>query len=139
MTGKLANPCVQGQLPEGEKNKAHLSNLHVCVSPVTPTGGYCFSRVVNGVETSLSLATGHGAVVTLLRDDTWARITAKKPQELRLWSVVSAGGVPLSMHGSAHIEQQLEGNIFMTDIVVYSKPPNLGRHPWPGILSEATG
>ena len=56
--GKLANPGVQGQPPEGEKNKAHSSNLHVCVSPITPTGCYCLSGVVNGVETSLLLDTG---------------------------------------------------------------------------------
>ena len=120
-TGKLATPGVQGQSPEGEKNKAHSSNLHVCVSPVTPTGGYCLSGVVNGVETSLLLDTG--AAFTLLRDDTCARITAKKPQELRPWSVlklVSAGGVPLSIHGSAHVELQLEGKKFMTNIVVVS-------------------
>ena len=76
--------------------KAHSSNLHVCVSLVTPTGGYCLSGVVTGVETSLLLDTG--AAVTLLRDDTWARITAKKPQEIRPWSMlklVSAGGIPL--------------------------------------------
>ena len=63
---------------------------------------------MNEVETSLLLDTG--AAVTLLRDDTWARITAKKPQELRPWSMlklVSAGGVPVSIHRSAHVELHL--------------------------------
>ena len=59
-----------------------------------------------------------GAAVTLLRDDTCARITAKKPKELRSWSVVklvSAGGVLLSM---PRVELQLEGKTSMMDIVV---------------------
>ena len=91
------------------------------VSPVTPTGGYRLSGTLNGTEISLLLDTG--AAVTLLRADTWSQITAKTPQQLRSWStvtLVSAGGTPLTIHGCACVELELEGNTFMTDIVVVS-------------------
>ena len=61
--------------------------------------------------------------MTLLREDTWARITAESPQELRPWStlkLVSAGGTPLTIHGSARVELDLEGEKFTTEIVVVS-------------------
>ncbi len=76
---------------------------------------------VNGVRMSLLLDTG--AAVTLLREDTWARVVAKSPQELRPWSalkLVSAGGTPLTIHGSARVELELEGEKFTTPIVVVS-------------------
>ena len=75
---------------------------------------------VNDVQLSLLLATG--AAVTLLREDTWARIAAKKPQELKPWStlkLVSTGGTPLTIHGSARVELELEEK-FTTEIVVVS-------------------
>ena len=43
--------------------------------------------------------------------------------------------VPLSIHGSAHVELQLEEKKF--DVHCGSKPPNLGGHPWPGLPSGA--
>ena len=60
---------------------------------------------VNEVQLSLLLDTG--ATVTLLREDTWARIAANKPQELKPWSMlklVSSGWAPLTIHGSARVE-----------------------------------
>ena len=105
-------------MPEGEPSKAHSC---VCVSPVALTGGYRLLGAVNGVQMSLLLDTG--AAVTLLREDTWARITAESPQELRPWStlkLVSAGGTPLTIHGSARVELDLEGEKFTTEIVVVS-------------------
>ena len=61
---------------------------------------------------------------TLLREDTWARAAAKDPQELQLRStlkLVSAGGTPLTINGSAFVELELEGvKKFMTEVVVMS-------------------
>ena len=76
---------------------------------------------VNDVQLSLLLDTG--AAVTLLREDTWACIATKKPKELKLWStlkLVSAGGAPLTIHGSARVELELEEEKFATEIVVVS-------------------
>ena len=115
-TGKLLTPGARSQVPEGEPNKAHSC---VCVSPVALTRGYRLLGAVNGVQMSLLLDTG--AAVTLLREDTWARITAESPQELRPWStlkLVSAGGTPLTIHGSARVELDLEGEKFTTIVVV---------------------
>ena len=89
-TGKLLTSGARSQAPEGEPSKAHSC---VCVSPVALTGGDRLLGAVNGVQMSLLLDTG--AAVTLLREDTWALITAESPQELRPWStlkLVSAGG-----------------------------------------------
>ena len=120
-TGKLETPGAQGRAPEGEPSKAHSPNVCVYVSPVAPRGGYHLFGAVNEVQLSLLLDTG--AAVTLLREDTWARITAKKPQELKPWSMlklVSAGGAPLTIHGSARVELELEEEKFATEIVVVS-------------------
>ena len=117
-TGKLLTPGARSQAPEGEPSKAHSC---VCVSPVALTGGYRLLGAVNGVQMSLLLDTG--AAVTLLREDTWARVTAESPQELRPWStlkLVSAGGTPLTIHGSARVELDLEWEKFTTEIVVVS-------------------
>ena len=76
---------------------------------------------VNGAQVSFLLDTG--AAVTLLRDDTWTRANAKVPQELKPWStleLVGAGGTPLTVHGSACVELELEGEVFLSDIVVVS-------------------
>ena len=64
-----------------------------------------------------------GAAVTLLRKDVWARVVAESPQELESWStlkLVSAGGTPLTIHGSAQVKLELEGKEFLTEIVVVS-------------------
>ena len=61
--------------------------------------------------------------MTLLREDTWARITAKKPQELKPWSMlklISTGGAPLTIHGSARVELELGEEKFATEIVEVS-------------------
>ena len=74
---------------------------------------------VNDVQLSMLLDTG--AAVTLLREDTWARIAAKKPQELKPWSMLklgSSGGAPLTIHDSARVELELEEEKFATEIVV---------------------
>ena len=76
---------------------------------------------VNDVQLSLLLDTR--AAVTLLREDVWARIAAKKSQELKPRStlkLVSAGGVPLTIHGCARVELELEEEKFATEIVVVS-------------------
>ena len=76
---------------------------------------------INGIEMSLLLDTG--AAVALLREEAWSRVIAKEPQDLRPWStvtLVSAGGTPLTIHGSACVELELEGKKFMTEIVVVS-------------------
>ena len=50
-------------------------------------------------------------------------VTAKTPQELRPWSalqLVSADGSPLTIHGSARVMLELEGEEFTVDTVVVS-------------------
>ena len=119
-TGKLTTPGALGQAPEGEASKAH-SSVRVCVSPVSPSGGYRLVGAVNGVQTSLLLDTG--TAVTLLRDDIWVRVTTKTPQELKPWSalqLVSADGSPLTIHGSARVKLELEGEEFMVNTMVVS-------------------
>ena len=83
---KTKNPGAQGRVPEGEPSKAHSPNVCVYVSPVAPSGDYHLFGAVNEVQLSLLLDTG--VAVTLLREDSWARISAKKPQELKLWSML---------------------------------------------------
>jgi hypothetical protein len=76
---------------------------------------------INGVELSLLLDTG--AVVTLLREDAWLRVTANYPQALRPWSdvsLISAGGTALTIHGCASVELELRGKKYATEIVVVS-------------------
>ena len=95
--------------------------MYVCESPFFLTGGYRLWGAINGVRMSWLLDTG--AALTLFREDTWARISAESPQELRLWStpkLVSAGGTPLTTHGSAQVELDQEGEKFTTDVVVVS-------------------
>ena len=94
---------------------------HVHVSPVVSAGGYRLSGTINGVELSLLLDTG--AVVSLLREDAWSRVTANNPQDLRPWStvrLVTAGGASLTVHGCASVKLELGGNEYSTDIVVVS-------------------
>ena len=52
--------------------------------------------------------------------------------------LVSAGGVPLSIHGNTRIELQLERKKFIMGIVVV-KSPYLGGHSWPVLPSGAAG
>ena len=81
----------------------------MCVSSIALTGGYRLLGAVNGVQMSLLL--DMGAAVMLLREDAWTHITAESPQELRSWStlkLVSAGGTPMMIHGSASVELDLE-------------------------------
>lgn len=62
-----------------------------------------------------------GVAVTLLRKDAWARVVAENRQKLEPWSalkLVSAGGTPLTIHGSACVKLELEGKKFPTEIVV---------------------
>ena len=70
------HPGARSQAPEGEPNKAHSSNVCVCVSPVFLTGGYRLWGAINGDRMSWLLDTG--AAVTLLREDTWARIYLRR-------------------------------------------------------------
>ena len=54
------------------------------------------------MQTPLLLDTG--AAVTLLRKDTWDKVTSHSPQQLVPWSetkLVGANGSPLNIHGSA--------------------------------------
>ena len=79
------------------------------------------SGSINGVDVSLLLDTG--AVFTLLRDNTWLRVTANKPQHWRPWSsisLVSTGGTTLTVRGCATVELELKGKKYSTEIVVVS-------------------
>ena len=74
------------------------------VSSVVHPQGFRVEGAVSGVPTSFLVDTG--AAVTLLRRDTWDRISASSPQKLKKWSalnLVSADGSPLTVHGSAWV------------------------------------
>ena len=76
---------------------------------------------INGVQTPLLLDTG--AAVTLLRKDTWDKVTSHSPQQLVPWSetkLVGANGSPLNIHGSARILLKLKGKTVPTDVVIVS-------------------
>ena len=63
-----------------------------------------------------------GAAVTLLRHDVWMNITTQ-PHDLRPWSgatLVSAGGIPLTVHGCACMRLELGGKVFRNNFVVVS-------------------
>ena len=80
-----------------------------------------FHLLVNSVPTQFLLDTG--SAVTLLRRDTWARITANCPQELEPHSflkLVGVDGSPLTIHGRAKVYLQLGGKIITLSIVVSS-------------------
>ena len=90
----------------------------VNVSPVT--GGYRLSGSINGTNLNLLLDTG--AAVTLLRDDIWRKITPQPPS-LEPWTgatLVSAGGMPLTVHGCVLVDLDLGGREFKTSMVVVS-------------------
>ena len=77
---------------------------------------------MNGVQTSFLRDTG--AAVTLLRKDTWNRIAAMKPQDLSPLAelqLVGVGGSPLTVHGSARVDLELQSENFTADVVVVSQ------------------
>ena len=91
------------------------------VSPLTPSRGYKVEGAVNGIPIVFLLDTG--AAVTLLRSDAWARVFAHQPQQLKDWSqlrLVGADGSPLTIHGSARVSVELEGELRQMDVVVVS-------------------
>ena len=120
-TGKREPFGELSRTPEGDR-KAHPSNSSARVCPVAPTGGYRLSGSIGGEQISWLLDTG--AAVTLLREDAWRRLrTKQKFPELKPWSslkLVGAGGDPLTIHGSAHIELELGGGKFEAEVVVVS-------------------
>ena len=76
---------------------------------------------VNGVPTSFLLDTG--AAVTLLRRDTWANVTASHPQELTSWPslrLVGADGSPLTVHGRARVNLEVDGETMAIDAAIVS-------------------
>lgn len=76
---------------------------------------------INGVGLSLLIDTG--AVVTLLREDVWRRVTAAHPQDLKPWSaitLVSAGGTTITIHGCGLVELELKHKKYPMEIVVVS-------------------
>ena len=90
----------------------------VHISPVT--GGYRLTGSINGTNINLLLDTG--AAVTLLREDVWKQL-APKPHSLEPWpgaTLVSAGGMPLTVHGCACVNLNLGGRDFKTGMVVVS-------------------
>ena len=110
-------------MPGNEVSKAHSSHVHVCqgASSFSIARGHQELGAVNGVRVSWLLDTG--AAVTLLHKDVWAQVKASNPQKLKPWTamkLVSAGGTPLTIHGSAQIEVELEGQKYPTEVVVVS-------------------
>ena len=91
------------------------------VSPISPTGGYRLQGSVNGVNFSLLLDTG--ATVTLLRKDTWERVTKGNSNHPQLapciaLELVRADGTPLQTHGSTSLTLEFEGNAVPVECVV---------------------
>ena len=84
------------------------------VSPVI----YRLPGTVNDIHLTLLLDTG--AAITLLREDVWGQIAAHSP-ELKPWpgaTLVSAGGMLLTIHGCACVHLELGGRGFKTEMVV---------------------
>ena len=105
--------------PEGSVKAQIVTN----VSPISPTGGYRLRRSINGVSLSLLLDTG--AAVTLLRKDTWERVTNGTSNHRKLTpctalELVSADGTPLQTHGSTLLTLELAGNAVPVECVVVS-------------------
>ena len=94
------------RLPEGGSRKVPFSKPQVNISPVVSAGDYCMSGSINGVDVSLLLDTG--AVVTLLRDDTWLRVTTNTPKHLRPWSSIIPAGTALTVCRCATVELELK-------------------------------
>ena len=119
--GKLSTSSPMDQPLEVEPREVHIPERFVYTSSVSPTSGFRLSGVVNGI--SISLLVDTGAAVTLLRLDTWEQVAAKDPVALELWPAVrllSAGGVPLTVHGCARITLGLGAESFQVEVVVAS-------------------
>ncbi len=83
--------------------------------------GYRLDCTINGVQIPFLVDTG--AAVTLLRRDTWGRVTANHPQVLESYSaaqLVGVGGYPLTIHGSAMVDLRVSGQSMSTEVVVVS-------------------
>ena len=114
-SGKLDPSDTADQMSEGDKLMVQ-SPIHV--SPVT--GGYRLPGWINGTKLSLLLDTG--AAVALLREDVWRQL-APQPPGLEPWpgaTLVSAGGMPLNVHGSVCVNLDLGGREFKAEMVVVS-------------------
>ena len=108
---------MESQTPRGIVCKAQP--IHV--SSVLPTEGFRVRCAVNGVMTSLLIDTG--AVMTLLRKDTWDRVSPQATQELQPshgLKLVGAGGSPLQSHGTAKVSLTLGEKEIPMDVVVAS-------------------
>ena len=107
--GKLLTLGESSRSCEGESTKAtKTGSVELGISSVIRPQGYEVEGAVNGVPTSFLVDTG--AAVTLLRRDTWNKISASCPQELRRQSalnLVSVDGSPLTVHGSACVNVAL--------------------------------
>ena len=85
------------------------------------TGGYRLSGSFDGVDLSLHLDTG--SAVTLLHKDVWEQISREKQLALRTWltvKLITAGGVPLTIHGRASVNRRLGQKKFDSEVVVAS-------------------
>ena len=114
-TGKLDPSNTEDRVSEGEKLTVQTP---IYVSVVT--GGYRLPGSVNGTNLNLLLDTG--AAVTLLREDVWRQIAPQSPK-LESWdgaALVSAGGMPLTVHGCVCVNLGLGGKEFKTKMVVVS-------------------
>ena len=89
--------------------------------PVTPTECFRVEGMVSGERISFLLDTG--AAVTLLRNDTWARINLRRPRKLEPSSeqqLVGVDGASLQVHAQAKIGVELGGVVIPTDVIVVS-------------------
>ena len=74
-----------------------------------------------GISVSFLLDTG--ASVTLLRKDTWERVSAVRRNSLSPWSgqhLVGADGSPLQVFGLTELQFVLSGREFMAQVLVVS-------------------
>ena len=115
--GKLRASGVMERLPR----KVHTTHTDVPIFPIVSVGGHYLSARINNADFSLLLDTG--AVVTLLRQDTWLRATSSTSQTLRPWAFVnfiSAGGTALTIHGCVTADLELDNKVYSSEVVVVS-------------------
>ena len=92
---------------------------NVTVSTIS-TGGFQVEGKVNGTATSFLLDTG--AAATLLRKDTWERVSKDSRELLPCpeQRLVSVDGTPLKVHGQSKVTLNLAGETFTTNVIVVS-------------------
>ena len=91
------------------------------ISVITPAGIFGLEGLIYGQAISFLVDTG--AAVTLMRKDTWDKVTQGQKVDLepyREQQLVSVDGTPLQVYGHASMDLLLNGNKYEAGIVVVS-------------------